>query len=107
MKATNKKQSIRNIIIFAILVNGLGWLGPVLPPIVWFTLKTAFFVCAFILLRASLPRPRYDQLMSLGWKILLPLSLAEQGYTYQSMIRADMQGQMMEPFLITFDPAKG
>ncbi|MDA1074239.1 MAG: NADH-quinone oxidoreductase subunit NuoH [Proteobacteria bacterium] len=53
-----------------------GWLGPdFLPPIVWFSLKTAFFICFFILLRAALPRPRYDQLMSLGWKILLPLTL--------------------------------
>ena len=52
-----------------------GWLGPVLPPIVWFSLKTLFFICLFILLRASLPRPRYDQLMSFGWKVMLPLSL--------------------------------
>ena len=53
-----------------------GWLGPAfLPPIVWFSLKTAFFVCFFILLRAAIPRPRYDQLMSLGWKILLPITL--------------------------------
>ncbi len=53
-----------------------GWLGPgFLPPIVWFSLKTAFFVCGFILLRAAIPRPRYDQLMSLGWKILLPITL--------------------------------
>ena len=52
-----------------------GWLGPVLPPLVWFLLKTLFFICLFILLRASLPRPRYDQLMSYGWKVLLPLAL--------------------------------
>jgi len=53
-----------------------GWLGPdFLPPIVWFILKTAFFLCVFILLRASMPRPRYDQLMEYGWKILLPLTL--------------------------------
>ncbi|MDP1620953.1 MAG: NADH-quinone oxidoreductase subunit NuoH [Bacteroidales bacterium] len=53
-----------------------GWLGPAfLPPVVWFFLKTGVFICFFILLRASLPRPRYDQLMSLGWKILLPLTL--------------------------------
>ena len=53
-----------------------GWLGPAfLPPIVWFSLKTAFFVCGFVLLRAAIPRPRYDQLMSLGWKILLPITL--------------------------------
>ncbi len=53
-----------------------GWLGPsFLPPVFWFLLKTFFFICVFILLRASLPRPRYDQLMELGWKILFPLSL--------------------------------
>jgi NADH-quinone oxidoreductase subunit H len=52
-----------------------GWLGPVLPPIVWFLIKTFVFICGFILLRASLPRPRYDQLMSFAWKILLPLAL--------------------------------
>jgi NADH-quinone oxidoreductase subunit H len=33
-------------------------------------------VCLFILVRGSLPRPRYDQLMAMGWKIMLPLSLA-------------------------------
>lgn len=52
-----------------------GWLGPVLPPVVWFMLKTYLFVCFFILLRAALPRPRYDQLMAYGWTVLLPLSL--------------------------------
>jgi NADH-quinone oxidoreductase subunit H len=53
-----------------------GWLGPdFLPPLVWFVLKTFGFICFFILLRASLPRPRYDQLMEYGWKILLPLTL--------------------------------
>ncbi len=52
-----------------------GWLGPVLPPIVWFMIKTFVFICLFILIRAALPRFRYDQLLSFGWKILLPLSL--------------------------------
>ena len=52
-----------------------GWLGPVLPPLVWFLIKTFIFISFFILLRASLPRPRYDQLMSFGWKMCLPLSL--------------------------------
>jgi len=52
-----------------------GWMGPLLPPLVWFTLKTFFFVCMFVLLRASLPRPRYDQLMAYGWKVMLPLAL--------------------------------
>ena len=52
-----------------------GWLGPVLPPIVWFLLKTFFFIALFILLRGALPRPRFDQLMSWGWKVMLPLAL--------------------------------
>jgi NADH-quinone oxidoreductase subunit H len=53
-----------------------GWLGPsFLPPIVWFVLKAFIFIAFFILLRAAIPRPRYDQLMSYGWLFLLPLSL--------------------------------
>jgi NADH-quinone oxidoreductase subunit H len=52
-----------------------GWLGPWLPPLVWFVVKTSFFIGVFILIRASLPRPRYDQLMAFGWKVCLPLSL--------------------------------
>lgn len=53
-----------------------GWLGPgFLPPLVWFVIKTFGFIVFFILLRAALPRPRYDQLMEFGWKILLPLTL--------------------------------
>jgi len=53
-----------------------GWLGPAfLPPIVWFLLKMFCFILFLILLRATLPRPRYDQLMSYGWKLLLPLAL--------------------------------
>jgi NADH-quinone oxidoreductase subunit H len=53
-----------------------GWLGPAfLPGWAWFFLKTFVFIGLFILLRASLPRPRYDQLMEFGWKGLLPLVL--------------------------------
>lgn len=53
-----------------------GWFGPsFLPPVAWFFLKTFIFISLFIMLRASLPRPRYDQLLSYGWKLLLPLSL--------------------------------
>ena len=61
--------------IIATLFFG-GWLGPsFLPPVFWFLFKTLLLICVFILLRASLPRPRYDQLMEFGWKVLLPLSL--------------------------------
>jgi NADH-quinone oxidoreductase subunit H len=60
--------------MLALLYFG-GWLGPVLPAPVWFAIKTLFFICVFILLRAALPRPRFDQLMSWGWKVLLPLAL--------------------------------
>lgn len=53
-----------------------GWYGPnFLPPLAWFILKTLFFIIFFILLRGSLPRPRYDQLMAFGWKVMLPLAL--------------------------------
>ncbi len=52
-----------------------GWLGPWLPGLLWFFLKTFFFISAFIALRAALPRPRYDQLMSFSWKLMLPLAL--------------------------------
>jgi|TARA_B100000795_G_scaffold264476_1_gene245016 NADH-quinone oxidoreductase subunit H len=53
-----------------------GWLGPAfLPPIIWFFIKSFAFICFFILLRAAIPRPRYDQLMSFGWKFMLPLTL--------------------------------
>ncbi|MGB1581991.1 MAG: NADH-quinone oxidoreductase subunit NuoH [Nevskiales bacterium] len=65
------------ILISALLVTLFfgGWHGPLLPPLVWFLIKTFAFIVFFILLRASLPRPRYDQLMAVGWKLLLPLSL--------------------------------
>lgn len=53
-----------------------GWLGPpLLPPLLWFVLKTSVGIMFFILIRAALPRPRYDQLMALGWKLMLPLTL--------------------------------
>ena len=52
-----------------------AWHGPLLPPAAWFALKTFFFISLFILIRAALPRLRYDQLMEWGWKLLLPLSL--------------------------------
>src|SRR5512146_233297 len=61
--------------MIAVLFFG-GWLGPVLPPLLWFFLKMFFFLGLFILMRASLPRPRFDQLMAWAWKLMLPLALA-------------------------------
>ena len=57
-----------------------GWHSPIslgdgLPPFFWFSFKTFVVICFFVLLRAAIPRPRYDQLMSLGWKIMLPITL--------------------------------
>ncbi|PPI88306.1 NADH-quinone oxidoreductase subunit NuoH [Candidatus Pantoea edessiphila] len=52
-----------------------GWNGPFLLPCIWFILKTMFCISIFILIRASLPRPRYDQILSFGWKLCLPLTL--------------------------------
>ena len=58
-----------------------GWHGPHIPvlpalwPVVWFLLKTAAFVFLFFWLRASLPRLRYDQLMNIGWKFLIPVGM--------------------------------
>jgi len=70
-----------------------GWQGPLLPPIMWFGLKTGAFVAFFILLRAALPRPRYDQLMSYGWKFMLPLSLVNVAVTGALMLAAGPAGQ--------------
>ena len=59
-----------------------GWLSPIpyepftwIPGIVWFALKTALVLFTFLWVRATFPRYRYDQLMRLGWKVFLPLSL--------------------------------
>ena len=52
-----------------------GWLGPFGPSIIWFLLKVFVFLGLIVLVRGSLPRPRWDQLMTMGWKIMLPLAL--------------------------------
>lgn len=65
--------SALNVILFFGGWNGI-WLP--LPPIVWFLLKVGFFVWIFMWFRFTFPRYRYDQLMRIGWKVLLPLSLA-------------------------------
>jgi NADH-quinone oxidoreductase subunit H len=59
-----------------------GWLSPIpfapftwVPGVVWFTLKVSLCLFVFLWVRATFPRYRYDQLMRLGWKVFLPLSL--------------------------------
>ncbi len=52
-----------------------GWHGPFLPPLLWFLIKVLAVVFLMIWMRGTLPRLRYDQLMHLGWKVLIPVAL--------------------------------
>ncbi len=68
------------VVVISALLTTLflgGWLGP--GPqwlaVFWFVIKTLFFVMLFILLRSSLPRPRYDHMMAAGWVVCLPVTL--------------------------------
>jgi NADH-quinone oxidoreductase subunit H len=68
-----------NMITVAALATLLflaGWEGPLLPPVFWMFVKIVLFIFLFIWLRTTLPRLRYDMLMRLGWKVLLPLAIA-------------------------------
>jgi NADH-quinone oxidoreductase subunit H len=52
-----------------------GWRGPLLPPVVWLTIKMILAALVMIWIRGTLPRLRYDQLMVIGWKVLIPAAL--------------------------------
>ncbi|MDX9754746.1 MAG: NADH-quinone oxidoreductase subunit NuoH [bacterium] len=75
-----------NMIVVASIATTLflgGWLAPLplpllekVPGVIWFSAKVFVILVFFIWVRATLPRFRYDQLMSFGWKFLLPLALA-------------------------------
>lgn len=60
--------------LVAVLFLG-GWHGPLLPPVVWLFIKIVLVALLMIWVRGTLPRLRYDQLMALGWKVLIPLAL--------------------------------
>jgi NADH-quinone oxidoreductase subunit H len=60
--------------LIAVLFLG-GWHGPFGPPIVWLFIKIVIVSMVMIWIRATLPRFRYDQLMDIGWKILVPAGL--------------------------------
>jgi NADH-quinone oxidoreductase subunit H len=66
------------MVVLGALVAALflgGWHGPLLPGFVWFSIKTLFVPVILIWARATLPRLRYDQLMNVGWKCLVPAAL--------------------------------
>jgi NADH-quinone oxidoreductase subunit H len=68
-----------------------GWLPPLnilsfIPGSLWFGLKICFFVVLYVWIRAALPRYRYDQLMGLGWKVFLPISLTYLMLTFSVLI---------------------
>ena len=78
-------SSINTILFFG------GWLPPLaildfIPGSFWFGMKICFFVVLFIWMRAALPRYRYDQLMNLGWKTFLPISLSYLLLTSMALI---------------------
>jgi NADH-quinone oxidoreductase subunit H len=67
-----------DLILISVMATVLflgGWHGPFLPPLIWFGIKSCAMIFLFLWLRAVLPRYRFDQLMSMGWKWLTPIAL--------------------------------
>lgn len=82
-------SSINTILFFG------GWLPPLsflgfIPGSVWFGIKICFFVILYVWMRAALPRYRYDQLMGLGWKVFLPISLGYLMLTFTTLVSFNM-----------------
>lgn len=76
---------------FTIILFFGGWLAPsviffFVPGVIWFSFKILFFILLFVLFRAGLPRYRYDQLMELGWKILLPCTFSFYLFNYTMLL---------------------
>lgn len=67
--------SVISVSSFTVTLFFGGWHGPWFSSIFWFIMKTIIFLVLFILIRASLPRPRYDHVILIGWKILFPITL--------------------------------
>ena len=85
-----------------------GWLAPVnllsfIPGSIFFSVKIVFFCYLFILVRAAFPRYRYDQLMDIGWKTFLPLSLSYLIFVTGVLVTFDSAPQVLEivPHLYT------
>jgi NADH-quinone oxidoreductase subunit H len=93
-----------NMILMSAMMSVLflgGWLPPIdiapfnwIPGPVWFALKIALVLFVFIWLRATFPRYRYDQLMRLGWKVFLPISLAAVVIVSGVVVAFDLQGAL-------------
>jgi len=88
-----------------------GWLAPIsflnfIPATIFFSIKIVFFCYLFILVRAAFPRYRYDQLMDIGWKTFLPLSLGYLIFVTGVLITFDGAPQVLEiepqPYAETF-----
>lgn len=78
-----------------------GWLPPfeilsIIPGNLWFSLKIVIFCFLFILVRAAFPRYRYDQLMDIGWKTFLPLSLSYLIFVTGILVTFDSVPQVLE-----------